>query len=130
MQTLRAVKKTGLVLVKYLIPVGAYRADDVGGLRPDDALMAVNLKAVEPAPVPADVETVDTGLRPSPGETPNVVAADADVARRAGIEIPADWRDQHQLKRRKLAEEIARAIAETAAEADAVIEAELSRRAG
>lgn len=130
METLKALRSTGLVLVKFTRQRGAYRVGDTGGLPPKDAAVLLGLEEIELAPIPVGVEMIDTGVTPGPGLPPDPEPHDPEALRRAAIEIPADWRGEHHLKRIRLATEIIGTKVTSAADADGAISAEMKRRAG
>jgi hypothetical protein len=110
---------TGLVPMSFLVPTITERVGDIRGAEPYTALRWYNDGLAEP--------TAKLGAAPAQQRQ---VPVDADLERRAAIEIPVTLDDVHHLQRIALAKKIAGSDAALNAEqADKVIADELARRA-
>lgn len=110
---------TGLVPMSFLVPTITERKGDIRGAEPGTALRWYNDGLAEPL----------KKLSAQPAQAPQVTV-DPDAERKAAIEIPATWDDDHHLQRIALAKKIAGSDASLNAEqADKIISDEVARRA-
>ncbi|MBP1179981.1 hypothetical protein [Methylobacterium sp. PvR107] len=110
---------TGLVPMSFLVPTITERVGDIRGAEPYTALRWYNDGLAEPT----------AKLNAAPAQQQQRASTDPDVERKAAIEIPTAWNDDHHLQRIALAKKIAGSDASlTADQADKVIADELARR--
>jgi hypothetical protein len=105
----------GLVAMTVIEGFAPFSVGDVAGFTPDEALRLFNRGAVA---VPGEAKTARRAAPVQP-----------KTEGEAQIEIPEDWATMHHLKRVSLAGKLAERKVETKEEADAIIGAEVERRA-
>lgn len=109
----------GLVAMSFLLPTITEKVGDVRGAEPYTALRWYNDGLAEP------VNGLDKFVEKMPSG-----GVSSDALRRGAIEIPEKWAEEHHLKRITLAKTISGQTGSLSADdADAIIKAEVERRA-
>lgn len=122
-----ALPETGLVPMRFLRGTITDRPGDIAGFSPESAMAMHSQGLAEP--LKGEGKAPAAAKKSGPVTSASATGEEADFARRTAIVIPEDWMGQHHLPKIQMAKEISGEAVTTKVDAEAVIQAELDRRA-